>query len=145
MPPPGGQKTASKATLWVKDGWIYIRTPFNADFIDDLKNDIPPRARKYLPVDKEWKVEAAYAEDVEKLVRKYFGEPTIVQNEVYVQGPAVSGDDPYARFLRACPTPVLAKLYKVAAIELHPDRGGDANAMAEVNAAWTEIKKDRGI
>ncbi len=133
----------SRATLWVRDGWIHCRTPYHEDFIMDLKNDIPHSARKYNRDEKIWLVEASYAEDLEKIVRKYFGEPTVVMNEVHVQAGAT--EDVYSAFLRVLPNAVLIRLYKTAALELHPDRGGDPQVMSQMNAAWAEIKKERKL
>lgn len=35
--------------------------------------------------------------------------------------------------------------YRRKAMAAHPDRGGDASVMAELNAAWTEFQKERGV
>ena len=39
----------------------------------------------------------------------------------------------------------LRQIHRIVAHDLHPDKGGDAEAMKSANAAWTEIKKRRGM
>ncbi len=39
----------------------------------------------------------------------------------------------------------LKRLYRLAALDCHPDRGGNEDAMKMVNAAWDRLCKIRGI
>lgn len=133
-----------RATLWVKDGWIFCRTPYSEDFINDLKNEVPNHARKWDKEEKVWKVEAAFADDLERTVRRYFGEPTVLQQEVLVVAPQSAGDA-YSDLLRAAPDDLLKKIYAMVASKVHPDAGGSHEAMTKVNVAWSEIRKDRKI
>jgi hypothetical protein len=34
------------------------------------------------------------------------------------------------------------KLYRIAAVRLHPDRGGDGDQMAQLNVAWAEVQSE---
>lgn len=134
-----------RATLWVKDGWIFCRTPYDPDFIIDMKNEIPGSARKWDATEKVWKVQASFADELESIVRKYYGEPTVLQEDVQVVVAAPSSADPFAALLRAAPNDVLKKIYQLVAVKVHPDAGGSNEAMSQVNVAWDEIKKERGI
>lgn len=134
-----------KATIWVKDGWICIRTPFNRDFVNELKSDFPPSQRRFDPNEKIWKVAAAYADDVMSVVTKYFGEPAILEQEVKVVASPISAEDPYSILLKAAPDDVLKKVYLLIVSKVHPDAGGSNEKMATVNTAWSEIKKERKL
>lgn len=140
----GPQKKATRATLWVEGGWIMVRTPYNPEFIDELKNEIPREARKWDTEEKIWKVDASYADDLEKLVRKFYGEPTVVQQEVLVTASAPE-DDPYGMLLREAPNDVIKKVYLMIATKVHPDAGGSTESMTRVNQAWDAIKRERGL
>jgi hypothetical protein len=137
--------TDKRATLWVKDGYIFCKTPYHVGFIAELKNDIPSHARSFLPADKVWRVAAAYHQDLMEVVTKYFGEPTIVEQEVHVVAVGGGGNDPFSAMLRVAPDDVLKKVYRMIAAEIHPDKGGDPQAMVTLNAAWAAIKTDRKI
>lgn len=40
---------------------------------------------------------------------------------------------------------IVSARYRVLAMENHPDRGGDTQIAAEINAAYAEFKKERGL
>lgn len=134
-----------RATLWVKGGYIFCRTPYNEAFIQELKADIPYQARVFMKEDKVWRVDAAYHEDLLSVVKKHYGEPTILEPEetvVVVQG---QGNDPFGAMLRFAPPEVLKKVYRLIAAEIHPDKGGKPEDMVTLNSAWAEIKKEKGL
>jgi hypothetical protein len=138
--------TSNKATLWVKDGYIFVKTPYVEAFIQELKADIPYGSRVFLKVEKVWRVDAAYHEDLLSVVKKHFGEPTILEPEVkevvVVEG---ASKDPFGAMLRVAPAEVLKKVYRMIASEIHPDRGGKPEDMVTLNQAWDAIKKERGL
>jgi hypothetical protein len=45
-------------------------------------------------------------------------------------------------FLKAISYEDAQKAYRSAAIRLHPDRGGDMEAMSKVNSLWTKLQKE---
>lgn len=45
-------------------------------------------------------------------------------------------------FVRLLPYDAAKTAYRKAALELHPDRGGDASKAASLNDAWTRISKE---
>lgn len=133
----------SGATLWVKDGWIHVRTPYNRDFVDDLKAGIEARFRAWDPDDKVWKVNPAKDEVLLRIVKKHYGDPTILEDKeiVVVEN---DGADPYGKLLRLAPDAVLKKCYRLIAAAVHPDAGGTGDQMTQANNAWALIKQDRG-
>jgi len=52
---------------------------------------------------------------------------------------------PEAILLGVCPPETLRRVWRVIVTDLHPDHGGDTKKMAAANAAWDEIRKNRGI
>lgn len=142
----GNMAAGNKATLWVKDGYIFCKTPYVEAFIQELKADIPYGSRIFLKNDKVWRVDAAYHEDLLSVVKKHFGEPVILEPEtkevVVVQG---AGNDPFGAMLRVAPADVLKKVYRMIAVEIHPDKGGKPEDMVVLNQAWDAIKKERGL
>jgi len=143
-----GNKVANKndkATLWVKDGYIFVKTPYNPEFVQELKADIPSSMRTWMGVDKVWRIAAAYHEDLLSVVKKHYGEPTILEQETQVVVVGDTGNDPFGAMLRVAPDDVLKKVYRMIAAEIHPDKGGAPEAMIVLNTAWSEIKKERKL
>lgn len=134
-----------KATLWVKDGYIYCKTPYNPAFVQELKADIPSSQRTWLGVDKVWRIAAAYHEDLLSVIRSHYGEPTVLEQETQVVVVGESGNDPYSNLLKLAPDETLKKIYRMIAAEIHPDKGGKTEDMATLNTAWADIKKERGL
>ncbi len=56
------------------DGWLVLHTPFDRDFVEGLKADIPGRSRRWDGTQKVWIVEAAQREVVDRLVQAHFGD-----------------------------------------------------------------------
>lgn len=134
------------ATLWLKDGWIMCRTPFDLDFVDELKKKIKAAYRRWSPNDKLWKVDPSQDEVLIEIVTKYFGEPTIIEDKEQVVIAALpEGDDPYAALLKLAPNDVLKKIHRQIVLAVHPDHGGTNEAMATANSAWQAIKTDREL
>lgn len=133
-----------RATLWVKDGWIYVRTPYDRAFVDAFKTVVPPSDRRWDSAEKVWKAAAAWADEVEDVVTEYFGPPTVLEPEVVVlEAPAQH--DAWSTMLRLAPDALLKNLYRQLVATHHPDRGGDPDRMVELNRAWAEISKERGL
>lgn len=138
--------TNNKATLWVKDGYIFVKTPYVEAFIQELKADIHYSARVFLKNEKVWRVDAAYHEDLLSVVRKHYGEPTILEPEVKeVMIVESASKDPFGAMLRVAPNEVLKKVYRMIAVEIHPDKGGKPEDMVSLNQAWDAIKKEKGM
>lgn len=136
---------AERVTLWVKDGYIFMKSPFHERFIQEFKADIPGSMRSWMGNDKVWRIAASYHDDLLSVVRKYFGEPTVVEPEPQIVIQGSTAPDGFSRMLRAAPNDVLKKVYRLIAAEIHPDKGGKPETMVELNEAWSEVKKERGI
>lgn len=131
------------ATLWLKDGWIFVRTPYDKTFVEKLKSTISSVYRRWDPAEKLWKVDPSQDEKLVELVTSFFGAPTILEDkEVIVV--AESTTDAYGTLLRLAPDDVLKKVFRLIAAAVHPDAGGTGEKMAQANSAWNAIKQDRG-
>ena len=56
-----------------------------------------------------------------------------------------TGKDPFGEMLRVAPPELMKKIYRLIAAEIHPDKGGKPEDMITLNAAWTEVKKEKGL
>jgi hypothetical protein len=99
-------------------------------------------------------VDPAALDDLMEVAQKFF--PTIKvmetpQQQERRQEPEVVEpleDGTYgtiANLLRASSTETLKKLFRLMAVDLHPDRGGDVETMKKLNTAWDRIRMERGI
>lgn len=52
---------------------VLIDTPYNADFVEELKSAVPARERSWSPGEKVWWIEPDWASEVEDLVHYHFG------------------------------------------------------------------------
>lgn len=132
------------ATIWLKDGWLHCRTPYDADFVNILKAKIPASHRKWDGIDKIWKVDPSKDEVLVEIITRFFGEPTVLEDKEVVVLTANAGD-PYSDLLRLAPNDVLKSVFRLIATALHPDKGGQADKMTKANQAWAAIKADRGL
>jgi hypothetical protein len=132
-----------RATIWSEGSWLFVRTPYDKEWIAELKIDIPYAGRKWDADQKLWKVDPAYLDDLIDVTEKYFDVSVINPNpepEV-VMISAGAETDAYSRMLKLASPGLLKKVYRLIASEIHPDKGGPAHGMVELNAAWDEIKK----
>lgn len=51
---------------------MYLESPYNADFIEALKKEIPPDERKWDSKRNQWWISDAYLDEVDDLLRIYF-------------------------------------------------------------------------
>lgn len=153
-------------------GEVSVETPFNSQFVADLKVILKGRnIRRWDSVRKAWIVRTAAFNRVHELIDDYY--PTDdwavspeAQKEIQkgykssvdygVKGytpPGVGASKPptsYGPFATlyvndTAPDCVIQAAHKALARMHHPDVGGDRDAMAAVNAAFEEIKKQRGM
>lgn len=132
------------ATVWIdpESRKIALRTPYDPEFIDALKKAIPWQCREWKKEKKVWLVDIASKGALEELLLDagyMINDGTLPTEEA----PAHNGASPYHDLIAKLPFAVLKKVYRVIALECHPDRGGDTKLMVQVNAAWERINDDR--
>lgn len=151
----GPKVSGAKVTprVWAENGWIKCITPYSEDFVEELKARINWRLRQWSPSERVWMVDPAALDDLMEIAQKYFPTISVVQNpqpqQQSMEPPAeVLEDGTYgtiANLLRASSTETLKKLFRMMAVDLHPDRGGDVETMKLLNTAWDRIRLERGI
>jgi hypothetical protein len=143
-----------------------VATPYNKQFVDLIKSLIPGSDRAYDPTSKMWTVTEKYLGPLQLLcenVWKTKADVVTKQEAEKAQGASSQSsgsgsanggrgqeitlntnsiDLALARFMKIMPYDALQKAYRLAALELHPDAGGDMAKMAELNSLWTRIKKE---
>jgi hypothetical protein len=129
--------------------------------VEFLKKQIPHSDRNLDVVvdpktgkkDYTWTFTEKYFDGTVKFLELIFGKSEIaiitrkqVEEAQRPRSAMVSSANPTAQaafeFLKAIPYEAAQKAYREAAIRLHPDRGGNMEQMASVNALWTKIQKE---
>ena len=152
--------------LWDHNS-VALFSPYDKDFVNDLKKIGDRSMRKWDPDNKAWIIRTAIFEDVHQLLDDYFPHeewavaddakdaiqmvyhkqvnPGGAQATSAPVGPPTSYG-PYATLYvnDSAPDAVVKAAYKALSRMYHPDLGGDPKAMGTVNAAFEDIKKKRG-
>src|SRR5205823_6024908 len=128
----------------LSDTWK-IRAPYDVDWIENFKRQVPWGARRWLATEKLWVVDPTFLDEVKALCDKHLGG----WREVRPAAPpaTITPEASHWRaFVELLPVDVLKKAYKEASRVLHPDASGsDGQAMTALNAAWQQIKKEKGL
>jgi len=140
-------KGPTKATIMQsKDaGWFDIVTPYNADFVENLKSLISPAYRRWDPANKLWKIRESALEDVVNLLMVYYD---TVESSVggsttnSTNAPSVGGNmfDELFSTLKGLPNGNMDKVYLALSKGVHPDTGGTNDLMRQLNEAYQKNK-----
>ena len=126
---------------------VVVSCPYSAEWVTKIKRFVNPEHRAYHPTTKEWEIEIGLINVVEELCRECFAD-VIVENIDAAgdpQRPPTEVFTSYHRMIAHLPNDGLRRVYKTALTAVHPDLGGSHEAAVAVNAAWDEIRKDRGL
>jgi hypothetical protein len=118
-----------------------------------LKTAIPHTDRSWDPNTKTWTFIEKYLDGVEKLCKVIYGNSEVaVLTKASVEGQTknqavasqtISGTDAtLLEFMKLLPYEAAQKAYKAACFVLHPDRGGNMEAMSKLNASWQKIERE---
>jgi hypothetical protein len=128
------------------DGRLKVTTPYNSDFVDDLKNEIPSQYREWVQIIKAWLVDPHYQPDLEALCKKHFDEvliDTTTQNFGIFTSNEVEEVYAILYLIPNAPMWLVSKVWKLLALEYHPDRNsGGVEKMKKVNQAYQRIKEE---
>ena len=136
---------------WDKDVQAYyISTPYNQNFVEFIKAAIPVGKRHWDPQTKIWMFSEEFLPPLLKLCQKVWGAGNVTvidkfQVEKASATPSVQKtkmEDVLADFIRLLPYDVALTAYRKAAMQLHPDRGGDETKMSKLNTLWKRIQKE---
>lgn len=128
------------------DGWSEIRTPYDAEFVSALKQEIPPSQRAWVPDGRYWMVRTSLRRTILVLCHQYFG--VVTEEEATTPppppGPGQHPDYGLLFLLPTAPLFVVEAVYRAIARAWHPDvcREPDATErMQRVNAAVDRIRQ----
>ena len=125
-------------------------TPFNRSFVDALKALAPGGDRIWDADKKTWMISERIVLLVKDLAEKSFRVQATFISKQQAQNasapPRTTTVAPIDKlmldFFRLLPYNAARKAYQIAAMELHPDRGGSLEKMTQLNAAWARIEKE---
>lgn len=125
---------------------------YSRNFIEAIKALIPASDRAYDDQTKIWLFSERYFVPVSNLAKRVYGANyvsimTRQQAEANNQKSIARGvvgkiEDTFVVFVKLLPFGAAAKAYRQAAVEMHPDRGGNPEQMARLNEVWSRIKKE---
>lgn len=129
------------AELFYMDVSIWARTPYNADFVNDLKDEIPKDYRRWDKEERVWVISYVYEKEILDLCSSYFDK--VIQHgekrySTILSPPAYKT----LHLLPSAPKEVVVAAYRVLARLYHPDLNKDKNAtekMKGINVAFDTI------
>ena len=123
------------------DDWIRAYFDYDPDLIEDLKENIPKRARRWDPEDRCWLILPSQQKRLMELLADHGHQVKRFQRTATASaGPPTSPTvDPFEAMLKEVPSELRPKVYRQLAIALHPDNGGDTEMMKRLNVIWDRM------
>ena len=139
-------------------GGYTVSSSYNEKFISGMKQVMPSGSYHYDKQTKLWHISEAYGPVIHNVAKLMFGDSAVsfTSKEVAEQArksqqqapPPVVGvmlnpqDTLLLTFMRLLPYEAAKTAFRTAAIAMHPDKGGAADKMAELNATWNQISRE---
>jgi hypothetical protein len=130
-------------------------TPYNANFVELLKQLIPASDRLWDPQSKTWTVTERILAPTRQLVERIFKSPAAFISREQAERAAASQpsaaapigklsarDEVLLAFVRLLPYDAARRAYREAAQALHPDHGGSMESMTQLNMLWTRLENE---
>lgn len=117
---------------------------FDRVLVDRLKT-IPPASRTYDPGTKSWRIQFPYDGLAAGMLREHFPDAEVQtppQRDRWgnvAQGCQCDDDHRRLHVCQSAPVIVVQAAYKALAKQLHPDTGGDGQAMQALNASYERL------
>jgi hypothetical protein len=132
------------------DGAVDLNFPYHAGLVSRLKSEIPAYARTYDPLSKTWTVHASYAARAVALMRASFLVVTEYGDDRSAPPPPQpirQKDQDFAvlHLLPSAPPALIEAAFRCLSKELHPDRGGQHEAMIQLNETMSALRGRRGV
>lgn len=129
-----------------------MNSPFNKALVDAMHQVIPYSDRSFDRDTKVWTFAEKYLAPLLVLLKTIGILPSVITRAQAEQaqtssssGSAHKGkpvDAIIVEFVKLVPYDCMLKAYRAAAMQLHPDRGGNMDKMTSLNAAWDRIQKE---
>lgn len=126
-----------------ENGWVRVIFPFDVKTKDDLKRRVGSTGYKWVPAPiKCWFVLEPFA-GVAAEVLEANGFEVETDIEEFLEAPVESVDaNPWVTIFAQLDEDIGKKLWRSAALVLHPDKIGKNKLMTELNNAWRNRKND---
>lgn len=136
-------RTEEPAKVWISDnGTIHIRAPFNASFVEYLKQ-YPKSKRRWDPAKKIWEIEYELLDSVLDLVGRFYADAINVNTGKDRVATEVRGSDAWSKLRSVLTASDLSYLHKILAKKYHPDIGGDAKKMSTINRCFEDLRNGK--
>jgi len=121
-------------------GWVSLITPYNTEFLEELKMQIPGSMRRWIPDKKIWEVSDLYLDKAVLIMKQFFDE---IITDMFDEEPKAVENvfQPLFEILKDMPNGSMEKVYRALSMALHPDVGGSAEQMIKLNQAYDMVKK----
>lgn len=131
------------ATVWIDPDtrMIGVRTPYDPGIVSSLKVMIPSSLRRWDGARKIWLIDQSMMAKLEEILAKLGY--SVEDGTLPPERATPSDKSPFHDLLCDVPFGTLQKVYRVLAMECHPDRGGNPEVMARINVAWRQIQEVR--
>jgi hypothetical protein len=126
--------------------------PYNKELVELLKDRIPVSDRSYDEASRTWTFVERQLKLVEGILAFIHAQVKITTRadaERYANTARQSAtssrspiDTAIIEFVRLTPFDAMLRAYRQAQMTLHPDKGGDADKSARLNAAWDRVRKE---
>lgn len=137
-----------------------IYTPYNREFVAELKEVIPWRGRSWLDEERAWRIHKDYQSRLMDLLHEYFSHVELIDPRTTAHQPPPSPQPQRSHTPNQCrdgvisaypdhaalwvipgaPHTVMNAAYRVLSRACHPDCGGTHEAMVRPNAAYSRVK-----
>ena len=115
----------------------WLQTPFNQDFVDTLKGELPRYSRKWDAHRKMWWVSDDYCTEALLISRRFYRVDTPASLE-----PRAAQNAWDVLWLReGAPQECIRAVYRALSLTHHPDTGGNVQIQKQLNLAYEELTK----
>ncbi len=125
------------------DGTYRVTFPYDPDVVTGIKELVPPHSRAYDPDAKCWYVSSAYRDIVHELLEAVFIDVETDPERTYTPPTRTTPRTEYhvLHLQPSAPPELVEAAYRTLTKLYHPDRGGDTETMAAINAAVSVIRR----
>ena len=130
--PYTGPKKAAILKSDIK-GQYELVTPWDQDFLDELKSTIQPSSRHWNTETKRWIISEIVLEDVVRIMKRHFDEVT-----TDLAQPETNGNL-FEQVFAVIPKEYMPQIYRALAQAVHPDHGGSEEMFKQLNNAYEKV------
>ncbi|MDQ3695452.1 MAG: J domain-containing protein [Chloroflexota bacterium] len=122
-----------------------VTFPYHPEVVQSIKDTILSYDREWNPSLKQWLVAPPWIETARRILASAFGECRVSGNQDRPEPTPIRSIDRAYRVLHLLPTAppeLIEASYRIVAKRVHPDCGGDAEAMRQLNAAIALLRDE---